>query len=154
MINNYNDMSFSNEVIEKLSQKYIMNGDVTLEDKKAFLKLKKEYYRIKSINDYDVVQEKLYDNKNKLEILSFELSRILKQNPDNSDVLDYISSLQSILSSYKGDITDEVYYAVSNIIISLELSLGMKIGLFREVNLIFENKLKDIAVMGMDVKKK
>ena len=131
-------------LIEELSKKYIMS-DESLEEKKNFLKLKKEYYKVKNIENYKYVQEKLYDNKNKTEILSFELSRILKQNADNPDVLEYIASIQSILSSYKGEITDTLYLNVASIIIFLEISLGMKIGLFRELCLIFEDKLQKIS---------
>lgn len=133
-------------LIEKLSKKYILSDD-SIEEKKNFLKLKKEYYKVKSIDNYKVVQEKLYDNKNKAEILSFELSRILKQNANNPDVLEYIASIQSILSSYKGEITYELYINVASIIIFLEISLGMKIGLFSELCLIFENKLQEIATL-------
>lgn len=149
-----NGVSFDNVMIEKLSQKYIMS-DVNLDDKKSFLKLKKEYYRVKGICDYETIQEKLYDNKSKSEILSFELSRILKQNANNPDILEYVASIQSILSSYKGEIPDELYIDVANIIIFLEISLGMKIGLFKELNLIFENKLHEIALMDSnEIKRK
>ena len=133
-------------LIERLSKKYIMSDD-SIEEKKNFLKLKKEYYKVKSIDNYKVVQEKLYDNKNKAEILSFELSRILKQNANNPEVLEYIASIQSILSSYKGEITDELYVNVASIIIFLEISLGMKIGLFSELCLIFEGKLQEISTL-------
>ena len=140
------DFCVDDILIEKLSKKYIMS-DESLEDKKTFLKLKKEYYKVKGINNYKDVQEKLYDDKNKAEILSFELSRILKQNADNPEVLEYIASIQSILSSYKGEITDELYENVASIIIFLEISLGMKIGLFRELCFIFESKLQEIAIL-------
>lgn len=153
MSKNYEEFSFSskinlfadNEVIEKLSKKYIMS-DYDIVDKMTFLKLKKEYYRIKNIQNYNDVQAKLYENKSRAAILSFELSRILKQNDNNPEVLEYISSIQSILSSYNGEISEELYNNVATTIIFLELSLGMKIGLFKEVCSIFESKLQDIAI--------
>lgn len=142
-----NGLFVDDMLIEKLSKKYIMS-DESLEEKKSFLRLKKEYYKVKNIENYKEVQEKLYDNKSKAEILSFELSRILKQNANDSETLEYVASIQSILSSYKGEITDELYISVSSIIIFLEISLGMKIGLFSELCLIFENKLQEISILG------
>lgn len=147
------DFNMSADVIETISKKYIMS-DYDISDKKTFLKLKKEYYRIKAIDDYDSIQDKLYENKSKSAVLSFELSRILKQNANNSEVLDYIASIQSILSSYKDEITDELYINIANIIISLEISLGMKIGLFKEVCSIFETKIQEIYEKEMNNRKR
>ena len=146
MLSSYDGSKFvDNAVIEKLTKYYITSDDEIM-NKKFFLKMKKEYYKITSIGDYTKLQDKLYENKSKAEILSFELSRILKNKYDDAEMLEYISSIQSILSSYRGDITDNLYMDIADIIISLELSLGMRIGLFRELCIIFENKLHDIAM--------
>jgi DNA (cytosine-5)-methyltransferase 1 len=138
-------------VLEKILQrnadeKYYITSDVEISNKKDFLKMKKEYYKITSIGDYSTLQDKLYENKTKPEILSFELSRLLRKNYDDPEMLEYIASIQSILSSYKGDINDNLYMDIVDIIISLELSLGMRIGLFRELCMIFEKKLHDVAM--------
>lgn len=154
MFCDFNNSCFDGVTIEELYQKYIMS-DKNLDAKKYFVKLKDEYIKIKKIENYQRIQETLYANKDRAEILSFELSRILKQNPDNPKILERIASVQSILSSYKGNIPDDSYVNIVDTIIYLELHLGMKIGLFNEVCLIFESKLQEVLMAeGKNYKRK
>ena len=138
-----NDNPLDNEKISLITKEYL-DSRAKLDDKKRFLRLKREYLRIKSIKDYESVQEKLYAGKNKKEIISFELLRILNKNKDDADILEQVNNVKSILDLYDMDIPDELYIKIVNGIISLELSLGLKIGLFKELCIIFKDECKKI----------
>ena len=139
-----NDIYYNNnyERIENITNFYV-SSDVSVNEKKDFLRLKREYGKIKKINNYDMVQKVIYKNKNNVEILAFELSRISTVASERGLKIDQINDIQSILLSYKNanEISDELYIKAINTIIRVELALGMKVGLFNELCTLFEDEL-------------
>ena len=65
------DDLFFNKVIK------ISNKDKELKNMKLFDKLKFEYLLISNIEDYKRVQQELYGNKTRREIIEFEIVRII-----------------------------------------------------------------------------
>ena len=51
---------------------------------------------------------------------------------------------------YKGNLSDDLYKRIINLIIKIELILDMKIGLFSELCIIFENELDRIEKIYSD----
>jgi len=96
-------------------------------------KLKSEYLRILMIDNYDVVQKRLYGDKTNRLIIEFELTRIKKISKGNKLVLERVNNIEKLLEMYGDDISDDIYQMIINEIIKLELSLNMKIGLFKEL---------------------
>ena len=146
-LNENNNKPLDNEKINLITKKYI-DSKAHLNEKKNFLKLKKEYLKIISIENYVDVQEKLYSGKDKKGIVSLEIKRILNKGND-SEILEQVSNVERILDLYDDeDISDELYYRIVNGIIRLEISLGLKIGLFKELRLLFEkecNKIEEVS---------
>lgn len=141
-----NDVYNNNyERIEIVTNNYI-SSTADIAKKKEFLILKREYNKIQKISDYKTIQKLIYKDKKKTEIISFELSRILTVANERGLHLDQINDIQSILNSCKqmNDISDDLYIKAINIIIKIELSLGMKIGLFNELCNLFEKELHRI----------
>lgn len=132
-----------NDKISNNSKKYL-EGGASLEDKRLFLKLKREYFKIKNIKDYKALQKKLYSNMNKSEIISFETVRILNSPSVNSRIAEQISNIRQILELNDGDLSDELYNKMANLIIMAEISLNIKVGLFSELCSFFENEIDKI----------
>lgn len=140
---NENDYKpLDSEQINVITKKYI-ESKASLDDKKNFLKLKKEYLKIISIKDFQKVQEKLYSDKSKKEILSLEISRILNKNKD-FEILEQMTNVEKILDLYEEDIPNDLYLRIVDGILRLEISLELKIGLFKEFCLLFEDECKKI----------
>lgn len=135
--------TMDNEHINEVTKKYI-GSKAILEDKKKFLQLKKMYLKVINIKDYRIIQNQLYQNMDRNDVISFELVRILEKASDDSFVLEQVSNVKKILSLYDEDMSDDLYFKIINGIIELELSLGMNVGLFRELCLLFENKVEEI----------
>lgn len=132
-----------NDKINNSSKKYVESA-ASLEDKKFFLKLKKEYFKIKNIKDYKGLQNKLYFNMNKRDIISFETFRILNSSNVDDLISEQVANIRRILSLNDGDLSDELYNKIINFIIVTELSLDVKVGLFNELCNFFENKIEMI----------
>lgn len=148
-LQNDNDM-FSNDRINDISKKYL-EGNSSLNEKKFFLSLKKEYLKIKKINNRDLLQNKLYSGKNKGEIISFEIRRILNNRELSPEIISQINDIKKILIMYNNNLNDNLYYKVINSVIKIEISLGMKIGLFNELCNFFENEIDNIEKqMGLE----
>ena len=131
------------EKINSITQKYI-ESRANIGDKKDFLRLKREYFKIISIKDYEKIQKILYAGKNRKEIVSFELLRILSKNDGDIDILGQVSNVEKIIDLYEEDIPEDLYMKIVNGLIELEISLGLKIGLFKEFCILFQEECKKI----------
>ena len=138
-----------NDKIAEYTKRY-MNGNASKENKLSFLKLKNQYLVIKNINNYEDVEKKLYKNKSRIEIVKFEISRIIKNMNGNEKVSEQIANIERLLQMYKGNMSDDLYKRIINLIIKIELILDMKIGLFSELCIIFENELDRIEKIYSD----
>lgn len=108
-----------------------------------FDKLKREYFKIKEIAGYDKIQDKLYNGMNKKEIIEFEIVRILNNSNGNVLISERLVTIQKLLKMYDEELPVDVYEKIVSLIIKMELSLGMKIGLFNELCMFYE-KERDI----------
>lgn len=115
------------------------------EDNKFFLKLKKEYLIVKNIKDYKERQSILYVNKNKRDIIEFEIARIKNSEKCSSKIKKQLLEITDLLSLIGDNLTDELYTKIINLIIKLELSLDMKIGLFDELCKMYNDELENRA---------
>ena len=121
----------------------LINNDLSVyKNKFLFVKLREEYLKIIKIDNYDVLQDKLYGNKNRKEVVEFELFRIKSNNLIVDYVKENIVDVEKLLKIYDEQIPDEVYEKIINLIIKLELSLDMNVGLFREVCCLYEKENK------------
>ena len=118
------------------------NEEMVYKNKFLFVKLREEYLKIIKIANYDVFQDKLYGNKNRKEIVEFELFRIKSNNLIIDYVKENIIDIEKLLKMYDEQIPDDVYEKIINLIIKLELSLDMNVGLFREVCRLYEKENK------------
>ena len=118
------------------------NEETVYKNKFLFVKLRDEYLKIIKIANYDTFQDKLYGNKNRKEIVEFELFRIKSNNLIIDYVKENIIDIEKLLKMYDGQIPDEIYEKIVNLIIKLELSLDMNVGLFREVCRLYEKENK------------
>ena len=118
------------------------NEGTVYKNKFLFVKLRDEYLKIIKIANYDTFQDKLYGNKNRKEIVEFELFRIKSNNLIIDYVKENIIDIEKLLKMYDGQIPDEIYEKIVNLIIKLELSLDMNVGLFREVCRLYEKENK------------
>jgi hypothetical protein len=150
--NMYIDINKNNKIasydidrIEDVTKKYLASSADILQ-KKEFLRLKNEYYKVKKIENYSTVQKKLYKGKNKSEIIAFELFRILQHVGNRSLELDPVINIKRILFSAKGEITEEVYYSLVRSIIKCEVALGIRVGLFEELCVLFEERVNEIEL--------
>ena len=126
--------------IADIARHYLASG-ANAEEKSNFIKLRREYYKVKQIENYSEVQKKLYENKTKKQIISFELSRLINTGRLNLSQAVDISELLKVNSD---DLTDELYEKMARVIIDIELSLGVKIGLFNELCSLFEYRIDEI----------
>ena len=138
-----------NDKIAEYTKRY-MNGNASKENKLSFLKLKNQYLIIKNINNYEDVEKGLYKNKSRIEIVRFEISRIIKNMNGNEKVSEQIANIERLLQMYKGNLSDDLYKRIINLIIKIELILDMRIGLFSELCIIFENELDRIEKIYSD----
>ena len=118
------------------------NEGTVYKNKFLFVKLRDEYLKIIKIANYDTFQDKLYGNKNRKEIVEFELFRIKSNNLIIDYVKENIIDIEKLLKMYDEQIPDDVYEKIINLIIKLELSLDMNVGLFREVCRLYEKENK------------
>ena len=116
------------------------NEETVYKNKFLFVKLRDEYLKIIKIANYDTFQDKLYGNKNRKEIVEFELFRIKSNNLIIDYVKENIVDIEKLLKMYDGQIPDEIYEKIVNLIIKLELSLDMNVGLFREACRLYEKE--------------
>ena len=98
-----------------------------------FNKLRNEYIIITNIDNYEKVQQDLYGNKSKKEIIEFELVRIIDNLNNNEFVTVQLVNIEKILKMYHEEVPNDVYNRIINLIIKLELVLDIKIGLFKEL---------------------
>ena len=132
---------FVNNANIKYDNRLINNIEETVyKNKFLFVKLREEYLKIIKIDNYDVLQDKLYGNKNRKEVVEFELFRIKSNNLIVDYVKENIVDVEKLLKIYDEQIPDEVYEKLINLIIKLELSLDMNVGLFREVCRLYEKE--------------
>lgn len=121
----------------------LINNDLSIYNNKfLFVKLSEEYLKIIKIANYDTFQDKLYGNKTRKEIVEFELFRIKSNNLIVDYVKENIIDIEKLLKMYDDEIPDDVYEKIINLIIKLELSLDMNVGLFREVCRLYEKENK------------
>ena len=118
------------------------NEGTVYKNKFLFVKLREEYLKIIKIANYDTFQDKLYGNKTRKEIIEFELFRIKSNNLIIDYVKENIIDIEKLLKMYDEQIPDDVYEKIINLIIKLELSLDMNVGLFREVCRLYEKENK------------
>ena len=102
-------------------------------------KLRKQYLKIISIDNYESCQSELYGDRTKRQIIELELSRIKRNDIVEQDVLDEILNIEKLLKLVNDDIEESVYEKIVNLIIKIELSLDMDIGLFKEVCKLYRN---------------
>lgn len=120
-----------------------------------FDRLKEEYLKIIKISDYERIQEKLYASKSNREIIEFEIVRIRKNYSGDLFISERLVDVEKLLKMYGDEIPDDVYDKVVNLIIKLELSVGMKIGLFKELCSLYEKeKLKNLKNKNLSYVKK
>ena len=132
---------FVNNANIKYDNRLINNIEETVyKNKFLFVKLREEYLKIIKIDNYDVLQDKLYGNKNRKEVVEFELFRIKSNNLIVDYVKENIVDVEKLLKIYDEQIPDEVYEKIINLIIKLELSLDMNVGLFREACRLYEKE--------------
>lgn len=118
----------------------LLNKERTL----LFNRLKTEYLRITKIKDYESVQKELYGNKSRRKIIEFELARIKKSFNGEVSISDSLVNIEKLLKMYDGELPNEIYEKIINIIIKLELLFDMRIGLFKELCCLFETENKKI----------
>jgi len=146
---------FFNNIDMKFENNQRDNKDLSDYTNKFFFnKLKQEYFKIIKIDNFENFQDKLYGKKNRREIIEFELYRIHGNNNINDYVRENIIDIEKLLKMYDKEIPNEVYEKIINLIIKLELSLDMNIGLFREVCALYEkeNKLLNERLSRIRVK--
>ena len=139
--------------IDKNFKKIIFS--IRPEEQKKYLKMYNYYRNIKSY-DYKELENKIYakqgitDDKRKIE---FELRRIrafFKTNnitdEEFQERFNYIEKAFMVYSEYDDDIGkgDNILNEIINSIISLELDMGMKIGLYAELCDYFESEIINI----------
>lgn len=148
MFDSLDDEIFVDKTLDKTKinasvNKYL-NSDATEKEKVFLLKLKKLYFVVKDIPNYKDVQNSLYGNKSKIDIISFELTRIIKYEKIDDISLKQVDSIKKIISDDKKDLSDDLYIKIINLIIKIEISLGMNVGLFNEVCNYLEGMIKEI----------
>ena len=146
---------FVNNANIKYDNGQITDGELSVyRNKFLFVKLRDEYLKIVKIVNYENFQDQLYGSKNKREIVEFELFRIKSNNLIIDSVKENIIDIEKLLKMYDKEIPDDVYEKIINLIIKLELSLDMNIGLFREVCALYEkeNKLLNERLSRIRVK--
>lgn len=134
---------FVNNANIKYDNGQITDGELSVyRNKFLFVKLRDEYLKIVKIVNYENFQDQLYGSKNKREIVEFELFRIKSNNLIVDYVKENIIDIEKLLKMYDDEIPDDVYEKIINLIIKLELSLDMNVGLFREVCRLYEKENK------------
>ena len=103
-----------------------------------FDKLREEYITIKNIDNYKDVENRLYKDKSRREIVEFELVRIIDNLNNNEFVTSQLVNIEKLLKMYEEDIPDNVYKNIINLIIKIELMIDINIGLFVELCELFE----------------
>lgn len=109
-----------------------------IDNMKLFYKLKDEFLKINNIKDYKSVQDKLYKNMSKREIIEFELVRMLEKLNNDPNMTSQIIDIERLLKMYDEDIPQKVYRVIINSIIKMELIMNIKIGLFVELCELYE----------------
>lgn len=109
-----------------------------IDNMKLFYKLKDEFLKINNIKDYKSVQDKLYKNMSKREMIEFELVRILEKLNNDPNMTSQIIDIERLLKMYDEDIPQKVYRVIINSIIKMELIMNIKIGLFVELCELYE----------------
>jgi len=146
---------FFNNIDMKFENNQRDNKDLSDYTNKFFFnKLKQEYFKIIKIDNFENFQDKLYGKKDRREVIEFELYRIYGNKNINDYVRENIIDIEKLLKMYDKEIPNEVYEKIINLIIKLELSLDMNIGLFREVCALYEkeNKLLNERLSRIRVK--
>lgn len=134
---------FVNNANTKYDNSLLNDNDGTVyKNKFLFVKLREEYLKIVKIVNYENFQDQLYGSKNKREIVEFELFRIKSNNLIIDSVKENIIDIEKLLKMYDKEIPDDVYEKIINLIIKLELSLDMNVGLFRELCCLYEKENK------------
>ena len=103
-----------------------------------FDKLREEYIIIKNIDNYEDVENRLYKDKSRREIIEFELVRIIDNLKNNDFVTLQLVNIEKLLKMYEEDIPDNVYKNIINLIIKIELMIDINVGLFVELCELFE----------------
>ena len=147
------DEEINSDRIAEYTREY-MNSNASKDNKLSYLKLKNQYLIIKNIYDYEDIEKKLYKNKSRIEIVKFEISRIIKNMDGNEKVSEQIANIEKLLQMYNGNLSDDLYKRIINLIIKIELLLDMKIGLFSELCVIFENEMNRIKKIYFNDDKK
>jgi len=141
-VDEFSEINFNDKIAEYT--KVYMNSNASKDSKLSFLRLKNQYLTINGIDDYINIEKKIYKNKGRVEIVKFEISRIIKNMNGNEKVSEQIANIERLLQMYKGNLSDDLYKRIINLIIKIELLLDMKIGLFSELCIIFENEMNRI----------
>lgn len=139
-----NNKDYKFESINRVSDRDVFASMSSIDEKKFFLKLRKEYLIINNIKDYKERQNKLYEGKTRREIIDLEIARIRKSDGYSNKVEEQIIGILELLELIGSDLTDELYEKIINLIIKIELSLDMKIGLFEELCVMFNKEMENI----------
>lgn len=134
----YSTLEF--EEISRITKKY-MSSNATKKEKEFFLMMKTMYFRIKDIPNYQQLQKQLYTGKTKTDIIYFEISRILKDKHIDNEFIRQIDDIKQIVAREKNNISDDLYNKIIQLIIKIEISLDIKVGLFEELCCFFEEML-------------
>lgn len=146
----YDEIFFDKEVVSiddnslaDITRRYL-NSSANASDKKFFLNLRKEYLTVKGVKDYKTKQQKLYENKTRKEIVLFEVARIKNNNGFNSYYSDKVATIIKTLELNSEMISDQLYKSIVDEVIKMEISLGIKIGLFEELCNLFHDEVSNI----------
>ena len=113
-----------------------------LKNESMFFKLEKLYLTIINIPNYEQRQKELYGDRNKRQIIELELNRIKNHNLKNENIHKNVLDIEKLLkmSDDNEEMSENAYEKIVNLIIKLELSLGIDVGLFKEACKLFENE--------------
>ena len=104
---------------------------ISLNEKKRLLNLKRIYIRNRRLNDITKTEKELYKNKSSTEKIYFEIRRIemfLSQPKDNPKIQELLKIIKSSISKSNG----HNYNLIFKSLITIEVELGMGIGLLKE----------------------
>lgn len=139
---NMSNKKMDSNVIKNATKTYL-ESNLSDKDKELFLKLKRLYLMVKDIPNYQAIQEDLYAGKSIVDIIIFELARITECEKADSLILSKVDEIKNIIASEQKQLSDELYAKIIKLIIRIEISLGIKVGLFNELCCYFEDMVEN-----------
>lgn len=132
---------------EDLSNMLLGEDLIDFDEKKFFLKLRKNYLRISGIKHREELQGKLYDGFTKVQIIKFELNRIILSSSSFKEFSEQILMINKLLELYSDSMSDDLYKKIINIIIKIEIESNMRVALFSELCEMYEEYQEKIENM-------